>query len=888
MEQKTMAIARSHLTTGLPGLDRSLRGLLPGDNIVWRFDSVDAYAPFVRPFGEVAGQRGRRLTYFRFGNHEPLLPDEPWVETHHLDPTEGFETFIGKVHDIIRDTGRREWHVFDCLTDLAIAWRSDTMLSNFFILTCPYIYDIGAIGYFGLKRNFHAKDVLASFKNTTQVFLDVYNHKEQLYVHPLKVQHRYSPTMYMLHVWEGNDFIPVTESSTTGEIMSATERLPFTSGRSRAGAWHTVFHDAEQTLRELDHNDDPKAKQKEMLYELLNTAITRDPKMLNLLQEYMSVEDVMEIADRILGTGLIGGKTVGMLLARAILKKIDPDHWTHLLEIHDSFYIGSDVFYTFLVQNGLWWEWQKLHNHAEFPDGAEYARRKTVVGEFPQSIINQFKTMLDYYGQSPIIVRSSSLLEDSFGHSFAGKYESIFLANQGSPPQRLEDFMAAVRTIYASTMSREALSYRQRRGMLGHDEQMALLVQRVSGVMQESLFFPHLAGVGFSYNPFVWSDKIDPTAGVIRLVFGMGTRAVDRTEDDFPRVVALNAPERRPTASFDDVVQYSQHRADVLDLQANQLVAEDVQEVIRKSPNLPLNLLVSYDQRTTGFSPADLRPPDPNRLDPNRHAVLTFDQLLQKTDFVADMRQMLATLEKSYGTPVDIEFTTNIGAENRYRINLVQCRPLQVQREGVATDLPEMINPEDLILKANGAVIGHSRIRNVERIIYIVPETYSKLPEQQRYMIARVVGQLVNMNTPEGPPVMMLIGPGRWGTSMPSLGVPVRFDEISEVSVLCEMVMMHDNLVPDVSLGTHMFNELVEADILYIALFQQREENLINTTILENAPNQLAYLLPEEAKWQETVRVVDAAQVGAITLNANTFKQHVVCYRDVGKDLRKE
>jgi hypothetical protein len=489
--------------------------------------------------------------------------------------------------------------------------------------------------------------------------------------------------------------------------------------------------------------------------------------------------------------------------------------------------------------------------------------------------------MLDYYGQSPIIVRSSSLLEDSFGHSFAGKYESVFLANQGSPPQRLEDFMAAVRTIYASSMSREALSYRQRRGMLGRDEQMALLVQRVSGVMQESLFFPHLAGVGFSYNPFVWSDKIDPTAGVIRLVFGMGTRAVDRTDDDYPRVVALNAPERRPTATFDDVVQYSQHRADVLDLQANQLVTEEVQAVINESPHLPLDLLVSYDERQTGFSPNQLKRPEPNRPDPNRHPILTFDKLLLETNFVDDMRQMLSTLEEAYESPVDIEFTTNVSSEtNQHRINLVQCRPLQVQREGATAALPESIEPEDRILEAKGAIIGHSRICNVERIIYVVPESYSKLTPQERYSVARLVGRLTNMEMPEGtPPTMMLIGPGRWGTSMPSLGVPVRFDEISEIAVLCEMVMMHDNLVPDVSLGTHMFNELVEADILYMALFQQREENVLNTDLLEKTSNQLPYLLPDEERWTETVRVIDAAQIGAVSLNANTFKQHVVCYR---------
>ena len=161
--------------------------------------------------------------------------------------------------------------------------------------------------------------------------------------------------------------------------------------------------------------------------------------------------------------------------------------------------------------------------------------------------------MLDYFGQSPIIVRSSSLLEDNYGNAFAGKYESVFCANQGPHAKRLQDFLSAVKTVYASTMSEKALRYRAQRGLLDRDEQMSLLVQRVSGGCYGSLFFPQIAGVGLSRNPYVWSECIDPAAGVVRLVFGLGTRAVDRSDDDYTRIVALNAPERRPESDFDEV-----------------------------------------------------------------------------------------------------------------------------------------------------------------------------------------------------------------------------------------------------------------------------------------------------------------------------------------------
>ncbi len=903
------------LSTGLPGLDRALRGLLPGDNIVWRIESTDDYAPFIEPYRQSAVERGRGPIYFRFGHHAPLLPDHAGVETHRVDPNAGFETFISEIHSVIKKSSRGTWFVFDCLSDLAVAWRSDTMLGNFFVLTCPYLYDVDAIAYFGIKRDFHSNDAIAPIMATTQVFLDIYRHDKRLYVHPVKVQQRHSDSMYMLHAWMKDDFMPVRDSATTAEILHANPCLPNESELSGQGVWHRTFRHAEEAARarragdagnadnagdtqiqDANQPQDGDERDATILHQLLETAVTRDREMLKVWMQYLSIEDVLDIGRRIIGTGLIGGKTVGMLLARAILRRTDPQ-WAKLLEVHDSFYIGSDVFYTFLVQNGLWWTWQKHHNPKEYLLDAEHARRRILVGKFADNIQQQFRTMLHYFGQSPIIVRSSSLLEDSFQNSFAGKYDSIFLANQGSPEQRLQDFMAAVRAIYASTLSEKALTYRARRGMLDRDEQMALLVQRVSGEFHEGLFFPQLAGVGFSYNPYVWSDKIDPQAGVLRLVFGLGTRAVDRTDDDYPRVIALNAPERRPVAGYDDIIQYTQRRVDVLDLQANQFVTEEFGDVARRSPELPYDLFVSDAERQRTYQP-DAQKPDP------ADGFLTFDGLLKKTDYVAKMRDMLAILEKGYGCPVDVEFTTNIRPDGSFLVDVVQCRPLHVQSDCSVAAPPEEIPPEDLLFRSRDSIIGRSRVTTLDRIIYVVPRVYGQLPLADRYTVARLVGKLCRLEptqaeTPNanGPPVavdayvgdnghedtVLLLGPGRWGTSMPSLGVPVTFHEISSIAVLGEIVAMHDNLVPDVSLGTHFFNELVEADILYFAFFPDREKNTISVDLFESGPNQLERLIPDMAAWSNVVKVIDTVDLSPgrrVILNANTPNQDVVCYRD--------
>jgi hypothetical protein len=870
--ENAMAQIDANLSTGLPGLDRVLKGLIPGDNIVWQVDSVADYRPFIAPYCASAAERGQRLIYLRFAKHEPLVAAESGAEVRHLHPEAGFETFLADLHKVIEQTGRGGFYVFDCLSELTVDWYSDQMLGNFFMLTCPYLYDVEAIAYFGLLKDHHAHHATSAISNTAQVLVDVHRHRDRLYIHPLKVQQRSSPTMYMLHAWEGTEFRPVLESATIAEILTSVPWRRLVSPTAGVGIWDRTFARAGQVLREAEQGQPVGEQAEEYLSRLVRMAISRDERVFHLVRQYMTLADVIEIGKRMIGTGLIGGKSVGMLLARAILRSRD-GRWSEQLEPHDSFYIGSDVFYTFLVQNGVWWSRQGCRDPQHFLEGAETARRNVLRGSFPAEIEKQFADMLDYFGQSPIIVRSSSLLEDNFGNAFAGKYESVFCANQGSRDQRLADFMSAVKAIYASTMSEKALRYRAKRGLLDRDEQMALLVQRVSGSLYGSLFYPQIAGVGFSFNPFRWSGEIDPEAGMVRLVFGLGTRAVDRADDDYTRVVALNAPERRPEGSFDEARQYTQRKVDVLDLQANQLLSRRFGDICRESPQLPLELFASRDLSRRRSAAQAAAEPD---------WVLTFEKLLSQTAFVSRMRAMLKTLAEAYDYPVDVEFTANFFGDGQFKINLVQCRPLQVKGAGVAVEPPEDIPAEDLLLEARGAVIGESRVLSVDRIIYVVPGAYGQLPAADRYAVARLIGRLAHVDRPGERKVIMLLGPGRWGTTTPALGVPAAFTEINTVSVLCEIVAMRDDFVPDVSLGTHYFSDLVESDILYLALFPGREGNHLNRPVLEAAPNRLSELLADATKWSDVVRVIDTDRLpagGEVTVNANALDQHVVCYR---------
>lgn len=867
-----MASDSTTLSTGLPGLDRVLQGLMPGDNLVWEVDDVEDFPLWVKPFSRAGQRLGRRVIYFRFGPHAPLLTESDGAEVHRLDPAIGFEKFVDALIDVVDRTERGAFYVFDCLSDLATNWLSDRMVGNFFMIVCPHLYELEAIAYFAVLKNRHSSQATDRIDRTTQILIEVHRRGPQYFVHPKKVDFRHSPTLYMLHAWEGDEFRPVTDSPTITDLLKSVANPWRHFTAYRAGVWMHVFQEARQWLDQIQSGTRRPEEAETFMQRLVQMVATRDECMLGLVRRYLTLADLVEIMERMVGTGLIGGKSLGMLLARGILRAADP-RWEQRLENHDSFFIGSDVFYNYLVENGCWWLRRRQKDFDTLLARAEEARQKILQGQFPDTMEERFREMLEYFGQSPLIVRSSSLLEDSYGNAFSGKYESVFCVNQGTPEQRLESFKRAMRAVYASALDRESLLYRRHHGLLDRDEQMALLVQRVSGAIYGPQYCPQLAGVGFSFNPFVWHEDIDPRAGVLRVVLGLGTRAVDRTEDDYTRLVALNAPLKQPETRSDDDIGYQQRRVDVLDLAGNDIVTLEAEAV---APYLPENLreLILEENgaptRPASSGPASVR--------------LNFDRLLAETDFAPNMREMLRTLETAYGVPVDIEFTAFATGDGACRINLLQCRPFQVKirGEGHRVRLPADLPADRVLLESRGPIVGQSMATVIDRVIYIVPSVYSQMSMSARYTVARTVGRLTHLpGVADEQPTLMLIGPGRWGTSMPAFGVPVSFAEINTVSVICELSLMHAGLVPDVSLGTHFFNDLVEMGMLCFALSPGKAGHVLNETLLAALPNRLVDLLPGAANLASAIRVIDAPspeKLQDLCFNVDSVQQKAVCY----------
>ncbi len=270
------------LSTGLPGLDRVLRGVLPGDNFVWQVESLADFMPFAKAFCEAALAEGKKLVYFRFADHEPLVPESLEADVHVLRGNEEFEPFVTEVHRVVQAAGAGTHFVFDCLSNLVDVWFSDRMLGNFFMLTCPAISECQSLAYFPLIRHRHSFHASGPITETTQILIDVFRHRGRFYIHPTKVEHRFSSTMNMLHRWDGDRFLPVMESSTTAEVLTSRPWAGLESVRLRPGEWTRTFFHAEEVSDKVRRGKLPAEAARQLLPELLRMVISRDQRVMPL------------------------------------------------------------------------------------------------------------------------------------------------------------------------------------------------------------------------------------------------------------------------------------------------------------------------------------------------------------------------------------------------------------------------------------------------------------------------------------------------------------------------------------------------------------------------------------------------------------------------------
>jgi hypothetical protein len=341
-------------------------------------------------------------------------------------------------------------------------------------------------------------------------------------------------------------------------------------------------------------------------------------------------------------------------------------------------------------------------------------------------------------------------------------------------------------------------------------------------------------------------------------------------------MIAVSHPQLRPETGA-RIAKYSQTEVDVIDLEKNEFRTLPLEELLadRDYPNL--HLLVSLMK--------DGYPTDPwtSRLEATTEAlILTANNLIARTPFVRIIGDMLARLEKAYGQPLDTEFTAAVDSEGRVRINLLQCRPMRLPGATGPLQLPEDVPPERLLFRSTRTISG-GVTAPIRYLLYIDPERYGLIesPEVKK-SLGRVVGR-INEHPAVVAGRIMMLGPGRWGSSNIELGVNVSYADINNTAVLVEMAREEAGQVPEVSYGTHFFLDLVEAQIIYLPVYPSDPEAEFNRDLFERLPNVLTDLLPDADRFKEIVRVFDlpaATGGGFARVVADPQSQRAVCYLD--------
>ncbi len=575
---------------------------------------------------------------------------------------------------------------------------------------------------------------------------------------------------------------------------------------------------------------------------LIRQLISDQLRYINIAKEWFTVSDLSDVRRRKIGSGRIGGKAAGMLLANRIIQQVSDEEIRVHIRAPETYFLGSDVFYNFMEVNDLvHWNDQKYKPEEEMRTEYQQILNEFEHGTFPIEVIEWLESILTNVGEKPLIVRSSSLLEDNFGTSFAGKYDSWFCPNHADHQENLRNLMRAIAKVYASTLNPGALLYRRSKGLQDYDERMAILIQEVEGERFDHYYFPMAAGVAFSRNLYRWAPQIRKEDGFIRLVWGLGTRAVDRVGNDYPRLVALSHPLLRPNSSPESIRRYSQQFVDVINIDLNEVQSLPIHTVL-SSYYKPLRYIVQQDQEDYFSSlRSNIIEGDLTNLR------ITMEDLLRRTPFPARMKNILQTLEQYYQSPVDLEFTAELNQENPQKtevdITILQCRPQSHLEISTRVQVPADLETRDVIFSTR-YMVPDGFIPVVDAILFVVPEEYYALGTSNlRNKLSRSIGKI---NTLLAKKPYICIGPGRWGTSNPDLGVYINYGDIYNTRALVELTGQGYGPAPEPSLGTHFFQDLLESQIYPLALYLDDPDVEFNRDFFYKSPNHLLEYLPGE------------------------------------------
>ncbi len=613
------------------------------------------------------------------------------------------------------------------------------------------------------------------------------------------------------------------------------------------------------------------ARKQSVQMSLIRRLLSERERYINTAKKHIEIDDFYDLSNRMIyqsdSYGKLGGKGAGIFLAMQVIHNALRNQDTFKkVNTPKTWYIVSDTVFSFIEHNNL----EEIIEHKYLNIGEVRQEYPYIVHVFkntplPPDIIKGLSVALDDFGDVPLIVRSSSLLEDQAGMSFAGKYKSLFVANQGSKEEKLNSLVDAITEVYASLYGPDPIEYRHEHGLIDSHEEMGILIQEVVGRRVGPYYFPAYAGVAFSQNEFRWSSRIKKEDGLIRMVPGLGTRAVDRLSDDYPILAAPGQPGLRVNTSLDETVRYSPRMIDVINLEKRSFETIEINKLLKEYGSEYPNIkqLVSIITEDRAIIPTGIGPDFENDK-----LVFTFDGLFSNSPFLSLVRTVLNELQEQLNHPIDIEFACD--GENFY---LLQCRSQSYGSDIIPAEIPSDIPEEKVIFTAN-RYVTNGTISNINHIVYVDPDAYSKISSREEMLdVGRAIGRINNTLTKRK---FILMGPGRWGSRGDiKLGVNVTYSDINNTAALIEVAQKQGDYVPDLSFGTHFFQDLVESAIRYLPLYPDDQDIQFNHKFLLESKNIFKDLVPDFSHLERIIHVIDVKSTAGgsvlqVLMNADT------------------
>lgn len=578
-------------------------------------------------------------------------------------------------------------------------------------------------------------------------------------------------------------------------------------------------------------NNIPEAKK--FVYEAI--AQYRISKGRGVIARYERQEFDQYVTFSRIGTASIGGKGRGLAFADSILKK-NPglNRFEHVtIEIPRTVVVATDVFDEFMELNHI------------NPSALAQVSNDEILSIFLQAHLPEHVMIdLQHYLQwvnRPLAIRSSSKLEDSQLLPFAGIYKTYMIPNTTNKSHMLNMLCDAIKCVYASVFYTETRTYFQSTGNNLSEEKMAVILQEVCGQKCCNYYFPLVSGVALSYN-FYPIPPETVSDGVAHIACGLGKYVVEggqclRFSPRHPqRALIFSSTELQIKNVQKTIYALS------LDPASWHPTTDDKVNLIKLSPddllNHPGKALIASKYNIDNQLVID-------NLLANGKTIITFHGILKHHSIPLPeiLTVLLTTFEEEMHAPVELEFALEVNSSDTYRSHfyLLQVRPLSLRQQSPDFDITDIPQQQKIIAYSSHA-LGNGVFSNLRDVVYVIPEnfdaaaTVSMAKEIEHYNF-----QLRQLSAN-----YLLIGPGRWGSSDPWLGIPVRWHQISNAQVIVEEVS--DNHPIDFSQGSHLFYNLVSRGVAFLMIDRQRKPEVIDYELLRTAH------LVEERKYTRWVR----------------------------------